>query len=97
LKLREFPLLTDENVDRDVVASLRGLGFDVVDVVESGRAGATDVDLLRWATSQGRVVVTMIPTSGRWPSFRTSHWSDCYFSDPGISTRNSRSRRFRHC
>lgn len=58
MKLRQFPLLTDENVDPDVVAGLRKLGFDVLDVVENGREGADDVDLLRWATSQGRVVVS---------------------------------------
>jgi len=58
LKLRQFPILTDENVDPDVVAGLRGLGFDVLDVLESGRAGASDVELLRWAMSQGRVVIT---------------------------------------
>ena len=58
MKLRQFPLLTDENVDPDVVAGLRRLGFDVLDVVESGRAGASDVELLRWAKSQGRVVFT---------------------------------------
>lgn len=58
MKLREFPLLTDENVDPEVVAGLRRLGFDVLDVVESGRAGADDVELLREATSRGRVVLT---------------------------------------
>ncbi len=58
MKLRQFPLLTNENIDPDVVAGLRGLGFDVLDVVESGRTGASDVELLRWANSQGRVVFT---------------------------------------
>ena len=58
MKLRQLPLLTDENVDPDVVAGLRRLGFDVLDVVESGRAGAGDVELLREATSRGRVVLT---------------------------------------
>jgi len=58
LKLRDFPLLTDENLDPDVVAHLRRLGFDVVDVVESGQQGTADVDLLRQAKAQGRVVVT---------------------------------------
>ena len=58
MKLRQFPLLTDENIDPDVVAGLRQLGFDVLDVVESGRAGSSDVDLIRWASSQGRVVVS---------------------------------------
>jgi predicted nuclease of predicted toxin-antitoxin system len=58
LKLRDFPLLTDENLDPDVVAHLRKVGFEVLDVVESGLQGATDVDLLRCATGQGRVIVT---------------------------------------
>lgn len=58
MRLRQFPLLTDENIDPDVVAGLRQLGFDVLDVMENGREGADDVDLLRWATSQGRVVVS---------------------------------------
>lgn len=58
MKLREFPLVTDENVDPDVVAGLRQLGFDVIDVVESGRAGGTDVDVIRGATAQGSVVVS---------------------------------------
>src|SRR5208283_2477686 len=58
MKLREFPLLTDENLDPDVVASLRQLGFDVLDVVEGGLQGSTDVDLLRLAAAQGRVIVT---------------------------------------
>lgn len=58
MRLRDFPLLTDENVDSDVVMFLRQLGFDVMDVVESGLQGSTDIDVLRLATSQGRVVVT---------------------------------------
>jgi predicted nuclease of predicted toxin-antitoxin system len=58
LKLRDFGLLTDENLDPEVIAKLRQLGFDVFDVIESGLQGVTDVDLLRLATSQGRVVVS---------------------------------------
>jgi predicted nuclease of predicted toxin-antitoxin system len=58
MKLREFPLLTDENLDPDVVAKLRQLGFDVLDVAECGLQGSTDVDLLRLAAAQERVVVT---------------------------------------
>jgi len=43
LKLGKFPLLTDENVDPDVVAGRRGLGFDVLDVVEGGRAATCNL------------------------------------------------------
>lgn len=58
MKLRDFKLLTDENIDPDVGAHLRQLGFDVIDVAESGLQGSVDVDLMRLATSQGRLVVT---------------------------------------
>jgi predicted nuclease of predicted toxin-antitoxin system len=58
VKLRDFPLLTDENIDPDVVAHLRHVRFDVVDVVESGLQSSADADLLRLAAAQGRVVVT---------------------------------------
>ena len=58
MKLPDFSLLTDENIDPGVVAHLRQLGFDVMDVAESGLQGSADVDLMRLATSQGRVAVT---------------------------------------
>ena len=70
MKLRDFPLLTDENLDADVVSHLRQLGFDVFDVVGSGLQGAADIDLLRQATAEGRVVVTHDGDFS--PSFRTS-------------------------
>lgn len=58
MKWTDFPLLTDENVDPDVIAHLRQIGFEVGDVVESNLQGADDVDLLKLAVSQGRVIVT---------------------------------------
>lgn len=58
MKLRDFPLLTDENVDPDVVAHLRRLGFDVLDTMQSGRQGSSDLDLLQGAADQGRIIVT---------------------------------------
>jgi predicted nuclease of predicted toxin-antitoxin system len=58
VKLRDFPLLTDENIDPDVVVHLRQEGFDVSDVIERGLNGAADLTLLRLAASEGRVVVT---------------------------------------
>jgi predicted nuclease of predicted toxin-antitoxin system len=58
VKLREFGLLTDENIDPAVVSHLRTIGFDVLDVCESGLQGSSDVDLLRRAVGERRVVVT---------------------------------------
>lgn len=53
-----LPLLADENVHPDVVASLRAQGRDVVTVVELGLIGAADLIVLRRAYADGRVVVT---------------------------------------
>jgi predicted nuclease of predicted toxin-antitoxin system len=58
VKLRDFGLLTDENLDPGVIAYLRTEGFDVWDVCENGVRGATDVDLLRRAVADNRVIVT---------------------------------------
>jgi predicted nuclease of predicted toxin-antitoxin system len=57
LKLRDFGLLTDENIDPEVVAFLRQTGFDELDTVENGWQGVQDIRLLRIAVTQGRIVV----------------------------------------
>lgn len=58
MKLSDFGLLTDENLEVEVVAFLRQSGFDVLDVCENGLQGTTDVALLQRATRENRVVVT---------------------------------------
>lgn len=58
MTLRNFGLLTDENIDPLIVQFLREAGFDVLDVNEQGWAGRKDSDLLPLAYQQGRVVVT---------------------------------------
>lgn len=59
MKLRDFALLTDENLDPDVVAFLHQTGFDLCDVCDNGMQGSTDVDLLRRAFTENRVIVTL--------------------------------------
>ncbi len=58
MKLGDFGLLTDENIDADVVQFLRSRGFDVSDVCENGQHGTADVDLIRQAVKENRVIVT---------------------------------------
>lgn len=58
MRLRDFGLLTDENLDPEVVQWLIGSGFDVLDVYQAGLRGSTDVELLRRAVSENRVIVT---------------------------------------
>ena len=58
MKLGDFRLLTDENIDPDVVDWLIREGFDVLDVCRAGLQGTADVDLLKRATKESRVVIT---------------------------------------
>lgn len=58
MKLRDFGLLADQNLHPDVVAFLRGAGFDVLAVHEAGLSGESDTNLLSRAFGENRVVVT---------------------------------------
>lgn len=65
MKLRDFRLLTDENLDPVVVEWLRDAGFDVLDVVGDGMQGASDIELLRRSAHEQRVVITHDADFGR--------------------------------
>lgn len=58
MKLRQFTILTDQNIHPDVVAYFRTEGFQVVDVEQAGLLGASDTMILAAATVDGRIVVT---------------------------------------
>ena len=51
-------LYADENMPKVVMRELRSRGIDIVSAVELGRRGASDGDHLRWATADGRAVLT---------------------------------------
>ncbi|MBL8850812.1 MAG: DUF5615 family PIN-like protein [Planctomycetaceae bacterium] len=65
MKLRHFALLTDENLDPDVVQWLSDAGFNVLDVIRAGLQGTADLEILRLAASEQRVVVTHDADFGR--------------------------------
>lgn len=54
----DFPLLADENVHPDVVRTLAQEGHRITSVLDEGLQGRTDVEVLRHAHAQGRVVLT---------------------------------------
>lgn len=56
MKLCDCKFLADENVDPAIVAWLRSEGYDVASVVEMGLQGCADVDVLRVATAEQRVI-----------------------------------------
>jgi predicted nuclease of predicted toxin-antitoxin system len=58
MKPLDFPLLADENIHPDVVRALAAQGKDVRSVITEGLTGRPDVEVLRSAHAQGRVVLT---------------------------------------
>ncbi|MFN0014440.1 MAG: DUF5615 family PIN-like protein [Saprospiraceae bacterium] len=58
MKIFDFALITDENIDPDVVAHLRRFGFDVLDIKESGLQASADEEIIRIGNQTGRVIIT---------------------------------------
>lgn len=65
MNLRDFRLLADENIHPDVTAFLRAEGFDVLAVRHGGLARSDDVELIRLALAENRIVVTHDRDFGR--------------------------------
>lgn len=51
-------LYADEQFPRPVVALLRGFGYDILTVQESGNAGFSDPQVLEFAIANKRAVIT---------------------------------------
>ncbi|HHT9145830.1 MAG TPA: DUF5615 family PIN-like protein [Candidatus Wunengus sp. YC61] len=51
-------LYLDEDVPEAIALSLRLRGYDVVTVKETGRKGLTDIEQLKYASSENRVIFT---------------------------------------
>jgi predicted nuclease of predicted toxin-antitoxin system len=58
VKVLEWPLLADENIDARVVQDLRSRGVDVSSVRENARCGLDDASVLALALAAGRVILT---------------------------------------
>lgn len=48
----------DENISPKVADLLRGRGIDTASVHESGMTGASDLEIMKFAASDGRCVIT---------------------------------------
>ena len=83
MNLGDFAFLTDENVHPAVVAALRTMGRDVVDVRESGWAGSDDASILRRAHKLNRVVVTHDRDFGALSIARLEPTAGVVFLRPG--------------
>jgi len=58
MTLQDFRLLTDENIDAEVVDFLRREGFDVLDIKENRWFSLPDKSILEVATKENRATVS---------------------------------------
>jgi len=58
MKLRQAPVLTDENISPKVVAYLRRIGFDVLDTKEQLWHGTEDEELIKRAYREQRFILS---------------------------------------
>lgn len=58
MRLNEFFILADENIQPAVVAYLREQGLDVFSFPEQGKFGLSDADILGFAIETNRIVLT---------------------------------------
>lgn len=59
-------ILLDQMFDRAVLARLRELGYDALAVSEIGMSTADDAEIVQWAITHDRTVITLDDHFGDW-------------------------------
>lgn len=83
MRLRDLPLLTDENIHPEVSRQLAKLGFDVLTTSAARLNGSTDEAVLRRATAEHRVVVTHDRDFGRLAIAQGAPYRGVVYLRPG--------------
>lgn len=65
MRLADFKLLTDENINTILIDFLKEQSCDVLHVYDVGLAHTPDTDILTWANDNDRVVVTLDDDFGK--------------------------------
>lgn len=58
MRIADFPILADENIQFEVVSWCRVSGLDIVSAADRGLSGRPDEEVLAIAVAEGRVVLT---------------------------------------
>ena len=82
-KINELKLLTDENIQPEVVDFLRKNEFDVVDIRELNYYGKPDHFIFKYANKEKRVIITHDSDFGRLLFSKTYQFSGVIYLRPG--------------
>lgn len=83
MKLRDFKLLADENIDPELIDYLRDHGFDIKGVKEVGLIAAKDPTWLDLANKENRVIVTQDSDFGKIVFTQATDFIGIIFLRPG--------------
>lgn len=83
MQLREFALLTDENIHPKMLEYLRSIGHECTSAEEEGLGGADDIEILSKATAQTKVIVTQDSDFGKLVYKNRSNLYGIVFLRPG--------------
>jgi len=82
-KINKLKLLTDENIQPEVVEFLRKNNFDVVDIRELNYFGKPDDFIFKFANKEKRVIITHDRDFGRLLFSKTFQFSGVIYLRPG--------------
>jgi len=83
VQLRDFGVLTNENIHPAVVMFLRAAGFDALTAAEAGLLGSEDVAVLRRAAAENRFALTHDADFGRLASAAGEPFVGIVYLRPG--------------
>ena len=83
MKLKDFPILADENIFRILVNHLRTKQFDIVSVRELNIQGTMDTEILALAAEEGRVVLTQDNDFGKMVFTNEINFTGIIYLRPG--------------
>jgi predicted nuclease of predicted toxin-antitoxin system len=83
MTFNNLKFLTDENIDPELVEFLRSKGFDVIDIKELALDGSKDVDILNYAHSVKRVVITHDDDFGKIIYTQNTSFTGIVYIRPG--------------
>ena len=82
-ELKRLKLLTDENIQPEVVDFLRQNNFDVLDIKELNFIGKSDDFIFKFANNKNRIIITHDSDFGRLLFSKSFQFSGIIYLRPG--------------
>jgi predicted nuclease of predicted toxin-antitoxin system len=95
MTIHHFKLLTDENIDAEVVEFLRQQGFDVLDIKENKWFSLPDISILELSYKENRIIVSQDSDFGTLVFRDTMPFVGIIYLRPGHTSANTHIQSFK--